>query len=101
MILKTDNEAALVDLRAGVAEKLSAGQVGADGLHVVLEAPPAHEPQSNGMIENGVKQVKGDDQDPDAGLGEPDPGGYPDTPPHYALAGGACGRVDHEASRGA
>ena len=32
---------------------------GAAGLQVVPGAPPAHEPQSNGMIENGVKQVKG------------------------------------------
>ena len=51
VLLKTDNEPALVDLRAGVAEKL--------GLQAVPEFPPAHEPESNGMVENGVKQAKG------------------------------------------
>ena len=59
VVLKTDNEAALVDLRVGVAEKLSLGQAGEGGLQVVPEVPPAHEPQSNGMIENGVQVVKG------------------------------------------
>ena len=42
-----------------MAEKLGLGEAGADGLQVVTEAPPAHEPQSNGMVESGVKQVKG------------------------------------------
>ena len=51
LLLKTGNEAALVDLKVGVAEKL--------GLQVVPEAPRAHEPESNGMVENGVQQVKG------------------------------------------
>ena len=51
VLLKTDNEPALVDLRNGVAEKL--------GMQVVPESPPAHEPQSNGLVENGAKQVKG------------------------------------------
>ena len=51
VLLKTDNEPALVDLRRGVAEKL--------GIQVVQEAPPAREPQSNGSVENAVKQVKG------------------------------------------
>eukprot|EP00969_Alexandrium_andersonii_P336252 14863083-Alexandrium_andersonii.AAC.1 len=46
-----DNEPALVDLRAGVAEKL--------GLQAVEEAPPAHEPQPNGSVENSVKQLRG------------------------------------------
>eukprot|EP00969_Alexandrium_andersonii_P104470 4609569-Alexandrium_andersonii.AAC.1 len=41
---KTDNELALVGLRAGAAGKL--------GLRVVSEAPPAHEPQYNGSVEN-------------------------------------------------
>eukprot|EP00969_Alexandrium_andersonii_P192617 8509006-Alexandrium_andersonii.AAC.1 len=40
VLLKTGSEPALVDLRAGVAEKL--------GLRAVTEAPPAHEPQPNG-----------------------------------------------------
>eukprot|EP00969_Alexandrium_andersonii_P353035 15438969-Alexandrium_andersonii.AAC.1 len=40
VLLKTDNEPALVDLRAGVVAKL--------GLQAVTEALPAHEPQSNG-----------------------------------------------------
>eukprot|EP00969_Alexandrium_andersonii_P087438 3857760-Alexandrium_andersonii.AAC.1 len=38
------NEPALVDLCTGVAEK--------SGLQVAAEAPPAHEPQSNGSAEN-------------------------------------------------
>ena len=42
-----------------MAERLGLGEAGADGLQVVVEAPPAHEPQSNGMVESGVKQVKG------------------------------------------
>ena len=52
VLLKTDNEAALVDLRKGVAKKLGPGEAGADGLQVVTEVPPAHEPQSNGMVES-------------------------------------------------
>eukprot|EP00969_Alexandrium_andersonii_P294420 13013661-Alexandrium_andersonii.AAC.1 len=44
VLLETDNEPALVDLRAGAAEKL--------GLQAVAEAPPAREPQSNGSAEN-------------------------------------------------
>ena len=51
VLLKTDNEPALIDLRNGVAEKL--------GMQVVPESPPAHEPESNGMVEHGAKQVKG------------------------------------------
>eukprot|EP00969_Alexandrium_andersonii_P209242 9240484-Alexandrium_andersonii.AAC.1 len=51
VLLKTNNEPALVDLRAGVAEKL--------GLQAVMEAPPAHEPQSNGSVENAVEELKG------------------------------------------
>eukprot|EP00969_Alexandrium_andersonii_P149000 6588746-Alexandrium_andersonii.AAC.1 len=50
VLLKTDDEPALVDLRAGVAEKL--------GLRRVTEAPPAREPQPNGSVENAVKQLK-------------------------------------------
>eukprot|EP00969_Alexandrium_andersonii_P231177 10210607-Alexandrium_andersonii.AAC.1 len=38
VLLKMDNEPALIDLNAGVAEKL--------GLQEAAEAPPAHEPQS-------------------------------------------------------
>eukprot|EP00969_Alexandrium_andersonii_P337801 14929110-Alexandrium_andersonii.AAC.1 len=51
VLLKTDSEPALVDLRAGVAEKF--------GLRAVTEAPPAHERQPNGSVENAVKQLKG------------------------------------------
>ena len=51
VLLKTGNEPALVDLRRSVAQKL--------GMQVVQEAPPAYEPQSNGSVENAVKQVKG------------------------------------------
>ena len=51
VLLKTDNEPALTDLRNGVAEKL--------GMQAVPESPPAHEPESNGMVENGAKQVNG------------------------------------------
>ena len=51
LLLKTDNEPALVDLRRGIASAL--------GLQVVEESPPAYEPQSNGSVENAVKQVKG------------------------------------------
>ena len=42
-----------------MAKKLGLGEAGAEGLQVVTEVPPAHEPQSNGMVERGVKQVKG------------------------------------------
>ena len=59
VVLQPDNEAALVDLRLGVAEKLGMGPAGETGLQVVPEAPPAYGPQSNGMVENGVHQVKG------------------------------------------
>eukprot|EP00969_Alexandrium_andersonii_P107019 4720073-Alexandrium_andersonii.AAC.1 len=49
-LLKTGDEPALVDLCAGVAAKL--------GLRAVAEAPPAHEPQSNGSVGNAVEQLK-------------------------------------------
>ena len=55
VLLKTDNEPALVDLRKGVVEEL--GKPGCP--QVLLEAPPAYEPQSNGSVENAVQQVKG------------------------------------------
>ena len=42
VILKTDNEPALVDLRNAVARAL--------GLQALPEAPPAYEPQSNGVL---------------------------------------------------
>ena len=51
VLLKTDNEPALVDLRRAVAERL--------GVQTVLESPPAHEPQANGAVENAVRQLKG------------------------------------------
>eukprot|EP00969_Alexandrium_andersonii_P134375 5944850-Alexandrium_andersonii.AAC.1 len=44
VLRKTDSEPALVDLRAGAVEKL--------GLQAVADAPPAHEPQPNGSLEN-------------------------------------------------
>eukprot|EP00975_Prorocentrum_lima_P054957 11524558-Prorocentrum_lima.AAC.1 len=44
VLLKTDNEPALVDLRRAVAERL--------GVQTVVESPPAHEPQANGAVEN-------------------------------------------------
>ena len=46
LLLKTDTEPALVDLRCGIAEAL--------GMQVVEESPPAYEPQSNGSVENAV-----------------------------------------------
>jgi len=51
MLLKTDNEPALVDLRNGIIKRLDQD--------VVIEKPPKGESQSNGAIENGVKAVKG------------------------------------------
>eukprot|EP00969_Alexandrium_andersonii_P049691 2180956-Alexandrium_andersonii.AAC.1 len=51
VLLKTDNEPALVDLRRVVAVRL--------GVQIVLESPPACEPQANGAIENAVRQLKG------------------------------------------
>ena len=54
VLLKTDNEPALTDLRAGVAEAL-----GKLSCQAIIEAPPLDEPQSNGSVENAVKLVKG------------------------------------------
>ena len=54
VLLNTDNEPALTDLRKGVAEAL--GQL---GCQAILEAPPPYEPQSNGSVENAVQLVKG------------------------------------------
>eukprot|EP00969_Alexandrium_andersonii_P078554 3463843-Alexandrium_andersonii.AAC.1 len=51
VLLKTGNELALVDLRRAVAER--------PGVQTVLESPPACEPQTNGAIENAVRQLKG------------------------------------------
>eukprot|EP00969_Alexandrium_andersonii_P260550 11519630-Alexandrium_andersonii.AAC.1 len=50
VLLKTDNEPALLDLRRAVAERL--------GVQTVQESPPAYEPQSNGSVENAVRQLK-------------------------------------------
>ena len=74
VILKTDNEPALIDLRVGVAEKLSLGQAGEDGLQVVPEVPPgARTPEQRHDREWG-EVGEGDVPDPDAGAGGPDPG---------------------------
>eukprot|EP00969_Alexandrium_andersonii_P347576 15367866-Alexandrium_andersonii.AAC.1 len=43
VLLKTDNEPALIDLRRAVAERL--------GVQTVLESPPVYEPQANGAVE--------------------------------------------------
>ena len=51
ILLKTDGEPALVDLRRAVASAL--------GTQAIPERPVAYEPQSNGSIESGVKQFKG------------------------------------------
>ena len=51
MLMKVDNEPALVDLKNGIVEKLDA--------EVINESPPKSESESNGSIENAVKLVKG------------------------------------------
>ena len=51
VLLKTDNEPALVDLRNGVIEKLDQ--------EVLVERPPKGESQSNGSVENAMKLFKG------------------------------------------
>ena len=51
VLLENDNEPALHGLRQGVVSKL--------GIQADPERPPAHEPQSNGAIENAVNQFKG------------------------------------------
>ena len=51
VLLKTDNEPALISLRAEVARRLEENAA-------APIAPPAHEHQSNGAVENGVKFVK-------------------------------------------
>ena len=45
MILKTDNEPALLDLRRAVSARL--------GIWAVPEVSPAYEPQANGVVEMG------------------------------------------------
>eukprot|EP00969_Alexandrium_andersonii_P270934 11975078-Alexandrium_andersonii.AAC.1 len=50
VLLKTDDEPALLDLRRAVAERL--------GAQAAQESPPAYEPQSNGSVENAVRQLK-------------------------------------------
>merc|ERR1711884_344892 len=51
LLLTTDGEPALVDLRKAVEAGL--------GLQAIPEHTPARDPQSNGAIENGVKLCKG------------------------------------------
>ena len=51
VIVKTDNEPALLALRDLVLAKLKIG--------VLEEEPQPHESQSNGAVENGVKLIKG------------------------------------------
>ena len=51
LILKTDNEPALLALRTEVAKRL-------DG-QIICESPPVEEYRSNGCMENGVKLQKG------------------------------------------
>ena len=51
LLIKTDGEPALVDLRRGVSSKL--------GVQSVPERTPVGEPQSNGSVECGVRQFKG------------------------------------------
>eukprot|EP00969_Alexandrium_andersonii_P251163 11101138-Alexandrium_andersonii.AAC.1 len=58
VLLKTDNEPALVDLKEGVADALSRGG-GVENLQVTLEHLPAYEPQANGLVENAAGQLTG------------------------------------------
>eukprot|EP00969_Alexandrium_andersonii_P014053 613252-Alexandrium_andersonii.AAC.1 len=51
VLLQTDDEPALVDLRRAVAARV--------GVQTVLGSPPAYEPQANGASENAVRQLKG------------------------------------------
>ena len=51
ILIKTDNEPALVAFRAALMARLPEG--------VAFVSPPAGESQSNGTIENGVKPFKG------------------------------------------
>eukprot|EP00969_Alexandrium_andersonii_P318783 14081939-Alexandrium_andersonii.AAC.1 len=51
ILLRTDNEPALVDLRQAVAERL--------GVQTVLESPPAYAPQPNSSFENAARQLQG------------------------------------------
>ena len=51
LVIKTDNEPALISLRDEVIKKLD--------VQAVPETPPQAESQSNGCKENGVKLLKG------------------------------------------
>eukprot|EP00969_Alexandrium_andersonii_P187195 8270871-Alexandrium_andersonii.AAC.1 len=50
VLLKTDNQLALVDLRRAVAERL--------GVQAVLGSPLAYEQQSYSSIENAARQLE-------------------------------------------
>ena len=51
LFLKSDNESAIVALKEAVkAERAE---------RIVLEASPAYDSQSNGVVENAVQQVQG------------------------------------------
>jgi hypothetical protein len=51
ILLKTDNEPAILALKTKVLESLLDGAISVE--------PPAHESESNGGVENGVKLIKG------------------------------------------
>jgi hypothetical protein len=51
ILMKTDNEPAILSLKSKIMEKLANGAIAVE--------PPVHESESNGSVENGVKLIKG------------------------------------------
>ena len=88
LIVKTDNEPALISLRHEVMKHLE--------IPTLPEAPPAEESQSNGSIENAVRLVLGNAQSTLNLSGGKNPRQHSDAPSNYDLDRNACRRMFDE-----
>ena len=84
MLIKTDNEPAILSLKEEMMRRLEVGAI-------PVESAP-HESESNGSVENGVKLFKGMLRVHLLALERKLRGQHSQSTPRDDLAGGVCGR---------